>query len=60
MDQIENKDITLITIHDRPQKTELGNYHYLLECADMTYDDYLKLTDKSDFEFRYLGSFDVV
>ena len=23
------------------------------------YDDYTKLTEKSDFEFRYLGSFDV-
>ena len=59
MDRIEDMDITLIAIHDRPQKTELGQYHYLIECADMTYDNYLKLTEKSGFEFRYLGSFDV-
>lgn len=59
MDRMEDMDITLITIHDRPQKTELGQYHYLMECADMSYDDYLRLTEKSGFEFRYLGNFDV-
>lgn len=59
MDRMEDMDITLITIHDRPQKTELGQYYYLMECADMSYDDYLRLTEKSGFEFRYLGSFDV-
>lgn len=60
MDKIENEGIKLVTIHDRPQKTELGDYHYLIECEDMTYDDYTKLSGSSDFEFRYLGSFDVV
>lgn len=59
MDKMEDEGVTLVTIHDRPQKTELGEYYYLIECEDMTYDDYTKLTEKSDFEFRYLGSFDV-
>lgn len=49
----------LITLHDRPLKTELGQYCYLIECSDLSYEGYMKLTEKSDFDFRYLGSFDV-
>ncbi len=51
--------ITLIALHDRPEKTELGNYCYLIECSDCSYEDYHKLTEDSDFAFRYLGSFSV-
>ena len=51
--------ITLIALHDRPEKTELGNYCYLIECSDCSYEDYQKLTEDSDFTFRYLGSFSV-
>ena len=51
--------MTLIAIHDRPLKTELGQYFYLIECANSNYEGYLKLTEKNGFEFRYLGSFDV-
>ena len=51
--------ITLIALHDRPEKTELGNYCYLIECSDCSYEDYQKLTEDSDFAFRYLGSFSV-
>ena len=57
--QMELQKMTLIAIHDRPLKTELGQYFYLIECANGSYGDYLKLTGKSEFEFRYLGSFDV-
>lgn len=56
---MQEHNITLIAIHDRPLKTELGQYHYLLECAGSTYEDYVKLTKNSAMEFRYLGSFDV-
>ncbi|MBR0399990.1 MAG: prephenate dehydratase [Mogibacterium sp.] len=59
MDEINDEDAALITIHDRPEKTELGRYHYLIECTDMTYDNYSKIAKKSDFECRYLGSFEV-
>ena len=53
-----NKEkMTLITLHDRPLKTELGEYYYLIECADSSYGDYLKITENSEFEFRYLGSY---
>ena len=58
MSEMEDLGMTLVSVHDRPQKTELGDY-YLIECADSTYEDYEKLTKRSAFEFRYLGSFDV-
>ena len=52
-------DMQLVTIHDRPRKTELGEYYYLIECTECSFDEYNKLTQNSPFEFRYLGSFDV-
>ena len=59
MKEINTQKMTLISIHDRPMKTELGEYRYLLECADCDYQNYLKLAKKSSIELRYLGSFDV-
>lgn len=59
MKEINTQKMTLISIHDRPMKTELGEYKYLLECADCDYQNYLKLAEKSTMELRYLGSFDV-
>ena len=59
MTKMEHQDMELITLHDRPLKTELGEYYYLIECANSSYKNYLKIIEKSDFTFRYLGSFDV-
>ena len=57
MKDMEEMNMKLVTIHARPLKTELGQYHYLIECAESTYKNYIKLTEKSPFSFRYLGSF---
>ncbi|MBR5091606.1 MAG: hypothetical protein IK093_19460 [Ruminiclostridium sp.] len=51
--------MTLVALHDRPLKTELGQYSYVIECADSSYESYLKLAGKCSFDFRYLGSFTV-
>ncbi|MBP5230437.1 MAG: hypothetical protein ILO68_01795, partial [Clostridia bacterium] len=60
MKRIENRKITLISIHDRPGKTVLGEYCYLIECEGGGFKDYRKLAKGLDaFEFRYLGSFPV-
>lgn len=59
MDSMQSLDISLVTIHDRPKKTELGQYIYLIECADTSYESYEKLAEDEAFTFRYLGSFDV-
>ncbi len=59
MEDIKKRGMTLVTIHDRPKKTELGQYNYLIECSNADYESYEKLTEENNFEFRYLGSFEV-
>ena len=59
MKSMENLNMTLITVHDRPLKTELGEYSYIMECTDCSYEDYLKLEDNSAMELRFLGCFNV-
>ena len=56
---IDTAGAELVTIHDRPLRTELGSYSYVIECEGLTYEDYLEITDSSDMEFRYLGCFEV-
>ena len=59
MSELARQKMTLVALHDRPQKTELGEYHYLIECSGGSYAGYRKLTEKCPFAFRYLGSFAV-
>ena len=59
MADMESKGMKLVTIHDRPLKTELGEYWYVIECSDSTYKQYKELKQNSSFRFRYLGSFPV-
>ncbi len=51
--------MTLVAIHDRPKKTELGEYNYLIECSDTSYESYEKLTGNENYDFHFLGSFDL-
>ncbi len=59
MTDIEKLVMELIAVHDRPEKTELGHYHYLIECSGGGYKEMEVLAQKHAFEFRYLGSFEV-
>ena len=59
MAALQRQDMTLVALHDRPLKTELGEYHYLIECSGGSYAGYEKLTENSPFTFRYLGAFSV-
>ena len=59
MTAMEKQDVTLITLHDRPLKTELGEYYYLIECAGCSYESYQELSKTEGFSFRFLGCFDV-
>ena len=43
MEELDDREITLVTIHDRPLKTELGEYHYLIECEGCSYDTFEEL-----------------
>lgn len=58
MAEMETQSMTLIALHDRPLKTELGEYYYLIECTG-SYENYRAVTEADGFTFRYLGSFDV-
>ena len=59
MSKMEEQKMELLAIHDRPLKTLLGQYYYLIECSNSSYLKYKKLTNNSPFKFRYLGSFNV-
>ena len=58
MANMETQHMTLITVHDRPLKTELGEYYYLIECTG-SYESYQTITKAAGFTFRFLGSFSV-
>ena len=59
MAEMERLGMTLVAIHDRPRKTVLGEYRYLIECSGSGYAGYRKLEEKSRLSLRYLGSFNV-
>ena len=56
---IDSCKAKLITIHDRPLKTELGHYNYLIECEGLSYSDFLKITRDCKLDIRFLGCFEV-
>ena len=58
MSRLKSEGAALVTVHDRPQKTELGRYNYLIECADCSYETYKNITETEGFEYRFLGCFD--
>ena len=50
----------VVAVHDRPRKTELGSYTYLIECSGGGYEAFEAVAqDNPSFDFRYLGSFPV-
>ncbi|MBQ8967100.1 prephenate dehydratase domain-containing protein [Ruminococcus sp.] len=56
--ELEEQDITLVALHDRPRKTELGEYDYVIECENCPYEKYLVLENTTDLDLRFLGCFD--
>ena len=57
--RLDKADMTIISIHDRPEKTQLGHYIYLFECIYRGYDSYQKVSELDSFLFRYYGAFDL-
>lgn len=55
MAKMDREQMTLVTIHDRPEKTELGEYDYVIECEDATYDSYCKLEEIRTFHSAILA-----
>lgn len=57
---LDAQGLGLISLHDRPAKTTLGEYVYLLECSGGTQEEYAQLAAEcGSFTLRYLGSFRV-
>lgn len=56
---ISKNDLPIISIHDRPEKTTLGRYIYLIECENGSYEEYQKISALLEFEFRYFGAFPI-
>ena len=60
LEDVKGAGATVVAVHDRPRKTELGEYTYLVECANLGFDAYDALTKGNQaFVFRYLGAFEV-
>lgn len=60
MSALNDSGAVLVTIHDRPLKTRLGEYTYVIECTDLSYEEYYGITSESSMEFRFLGMFNTV
>lgn len=56
---IAKNDLQIISIHDRPEKTTLGRYVYLIECENGSYNEYEKISSLPEFEFHYFGAFPI-
>ena len=60
LDSVKAAGLTIVSVHDRPEKTELGRYSYLVECAGGGADAFDVIAKNGDaFTLRYLGSFSV-
>ena len=59
--EIHNSGLELVTIHDRPEGSLLGKYHYIIETAasDGVTDDQIDTVSSND-AIRFLGSFNSV
>ena len=55
--QMDKENMTLISIHDRPEKTRLGQYIYLIECENRGWNAYQRVSKLDAFSFRYYGAF---
>lgn len=59
MAAMAKQGLTVVAVHDRPQKTELGQYRYLVECSGAKDGAYDEVSKTEGFEFRLLGNFPV-
>jgi prephenate dehydratase/chorismate mutase/prephenate dehydratase len=57
MAAIEEAGMELKAIHDRPEKTTLGSYVYLIECENGGLKEYESVSRTGGFEFCYYGAF---
>lgn len=60
LSSVKEQGLAVVAVHDRPEKTELGRYTYLVECLGGSHADFEAVqASASTFTLRYLGSFPV-
>ena len=60
MRALDAQGLKLISLHDRPAKTTLGQYVYLAECSGGGQSTFEQLAEECDeFSLRCLGCFNV-
>ena len=59
MEKLSQEGLKLVSIHDRPAKTVLGEYVYLIECEAGSYQAYERLCSIPGFQFQFYGTFPV-
>lgn len=57
--KIEQQGLKLLFIHDRPEKTTLGRYIWLIECEGGDLSSFSQITSDVKLECRYCGAFSV-
>ena len=51
--RLKAQNMTLVTLHDRPLKTVLGEYNYVIECSGGSYESYKKLMKELSERRKY-------
>lgn len=59
LSKTEKLGLEPLYIHDRPEKTVMGRYIWLIECEGGGYDDFKKIDDDTELELQYRGAFPV-
>lgn len=57
LDQMDGLEI--VSLHDRPEKTIIGRYVYMIECENAGYEEFERLLAVDAFELTYYGAFNV-
>ena len=60
LESVEDAGLSVVAVHDRPARTELGIYVYLIECSGGGYDAFERVASDEVYELRFLGSYDLV
>ena len=59
LSKTEKLGLPPLYIHDRPEKTVMGRYIWLIECEGGGFDDFIKIDDDTELELQYRGAFPV-
>ena len=55
----EQLGLTPLYIHDRPEKTVMGRYVWLIECEGGGFNEFTEISNGSELELQYRGAFSV-